>query len=366
MVFGDRFNYPVIDESMCNNCGKCQKACPSLYLTHDVKPDIQGVGLSRDYKYFLIHHSDTTLRHDAASGGFVTGIISYLIEKGLADGGIVAKGSPDNALESISFIARNKEELLSSRGSRYAPVSNCTPIKDILKLDGRYIFMGKPCEVDAVNRLIKVYPDLQEKIILKISFICAGTAARSSTKLFIKRYLPDIDLKSIGRITYRGGGWPGFFRVYDRNNSLILKRDLIGDELDNLVPRDHLLRCNLCMDQWGMAGDISVSDPWCKEFVETETEGRTAIVVRSEHALDYIKSAVTDKVMIADEIQMENIQLYQNDIVVNSAKRKSWMSAYALFFLAKIRYPFSAVRYKGKGFKSVLRAKSNKHYFQNE
>ncbi len=366
IIFGKRFNYPSIDMNKCTNCGKCRKACPSYYLVSGVVPDRKGEGLKADYNYYLIHHNDENIRLDAASGGFISGMMIFLMESGITNGGIVARTGKINPIESISFIARTREEILDSRGSRYAPVSNCTPLRDVLKEKGKYVMIGKPCEIDALDRLIKIFPELDDKIALKISFICAGSAARESTRLFILRYLPDIDFNTVGKISYRGGGWPGFFRVFDKQGNIILKRDLLGDELDHLVPRDHYLRCHLCLDQWGQYGDISCSDPWCQEFIDNETKGRSCIVIRTRRGLDFVNDAIEKKIMTADKIAMQDCMQYQNDIVVNSEKRKSWMSAYSLFFLKKIKYPISAFKYKGKGFKTVFKAMCNSNYFEEE
>lgn len=359
MVYGKRFNFPEINNE-CIHCGKCLDVCPSSYLLEKPFPELQTDGLSEGYSYFLIHSTDDNIRIDSGSGGFATGLIIYLLKKKIINGAIVCKSDPEDPLKSISFIATTPEESLESRASRYTPVSSCIPLKNILEKKGKYIFVGKPCEIDALNKLINKIPELEEKIFLKIGPICAGTASRLSTKNFLDRYKVDID--HLTRIAYRGNGWPGTFRGYGKEGVLI-ERELIGDELKHLVPKDHYLRCHLCTDPWASYADISISDPWRADMLRKEKKGRTAIIVRNKGALKIIRNAISENIFAADNITKEDILVFQSNIVQNIPLKKAWLSSYFLIFRRKIVFFGSLFKFRKNGFKTSFKIKRSKKYY---
>ena len=191
MVYGKRFNYPKIDEQNCTNCGKCLKVCPSEFLLRGSEPEYSRFTEKEDLKSYLIYSADDNVRIDASSGGFITGMILHLMKKGLADGGVVAKSQGQEPWIARSIVATSKQELLDSRASKYAPVSNCAALKDVLEKPGQYVFVGTPCMVEGLRKLQKYNSVLKERIVLAIGFVCAGMASRLSTLAFLKRFQVD-------------------------------------------------------------------------------------------------------------------------------------------------------------------------------
>ena len=103
-----------------------------------------------------------------------------------------------------SFIAMTREELLSARASKYAPVSSCVTLKEALEEPGRYVFVGTPCMIEGLKKIQEIMPEMKEKIVLAIGLVCAGMASRQSTIAYLQRYVVNLDRAY--KIVYRGSG----------------------------------------------------------------------------------------------------------------------------------------------------------------
>jgi coenzyme F420 hydrogenase subunit beta len=367
-IYGKRYNYPKIDSEQCVECGKCLKVCPSTFLLSGTVPGFVDEPLQASYDCYLIHSRDDDIRLDASSGGFITGMILHLMDKGLADGGIVARCEGEQALVAGSFIATDRKSLLSARASKYAPVSSCVVLSEVVKRPGRYVFVGTPCMIEALTKLQKVLPELEERIVLKIGLVCAGMASRLSTRAYIEE-AGGVNLADVRRVCYRGNGWPGRFRVFGEGDRLLMDRPLLGGSLVHVVPRDHYLRCWNCLDHWARCADIAVSDPWTDEMVRTERKGRSAIMVRTERGKEAVASAVDSGDMIADSITVKDMLGYNKHLVIDSEHpRHAWMTLYQLIFFGRLRNPVcifrSLLRRQGIGLLTSLKARLSENYYE--
>lgn len=366
-VYGQRYNFPKIDLNKCLDCGKCLKVCPSAFLLKGTDPGFIDEPTKKSYECFLIHAKNDQIRLDAASGGFITGIILHLMDKDFVDGAIVARCEDKHPLVAESFIAVDKAAILSARGSKYAPVSNCTVLREILERPGRYIFVGTPCMIEGLTRLQKLLPELKQRIVLSIGFVCAGMASRLATRAYIEKD-GGVNIGNVRRICYRGNGWPGRFRVFGENDKILMNRPLIGGSLTHVVGHDHYLRCENCLDHFAYYADIVVSDPWTEEMIKSERKGWSAIMVRSERGQKAVASAIESGNLIADRISVENMVAYNKHLAINSHHTSHcWMAVYQLFFSRRLRYLRPVLKCflqkKRIGLRTTIKALFNKKYY---
>lgn len=366
-IYGKRFNFPKINEDKCCNCRKCLEVCPSAFLLNGIAPEYQDDLTKKSFDCFLVHSDNNKLRVDAASGGFITGLIQHLMKNGLADGGVVTRCEGDNPIVAESFIAADIEEVFSARGSKYAPVSSCTALKKVLERPGRYVFVGTPCMVEGLTKLQKQLPKLKKRIVLTISFVCAGMASRLATRNYIENE-GKVNLMDARRISYRGGGWPGRFRVFGKNSNLLMDRPLIGGSLEKVVGIDHYLRCENCLDHWAHFADITVSDPWTDEMVKNETCGWSAIMIRTERGKKAVNSAIKNGSLIPKSTTMSEMIGYNKHLFIDSKhNRHSWMALFQLLFLKRKKFmlPLLLRLLKGKlvGARTTTIALLKKEYY---
>ena len=366
-VYGARFNFPSVDEEACRSCGKCLKVCPSEFLMRGTDSGFEEPPFDSSHECYVVHSTDNQIRLDGASGGFVTGIVWHMIRTGSVDGGVVARCQGEDALIARSFTARDRDGLLSAQGSKYAPVSSCTSIREILETPGRYVFVGTPCMIQAATQMERVLPNLKERIVLKIGFVCAGMASRLSTRAYIEKD-GGVSLRDVRRIVYRGSGWPGRFRVFGEGNRLLMDRPLIGGSLEHLVGRDHYLRCWNCLDHWSHFADIVVSDPWNQEMVENETVGWSAVMVRTERGRNAVASAINAGDLISKRITLAEMLRYNSHLLLGPQhERVSWMAWYQVLFFRRLAYLLplfrGLLRGKARGFRTTWKARMEARYY---
>ena len=120
---------PRVDQAICNQCGICFQVCPGHSVDFDQlnmsifgkKPE--NTVLGHFINCYTGYATDFDIRYNAASGGLVSAMLIYALEKGLIDGALVTGMSKINPLEPEPFIARTREEVISASKSKYFPVT---------------------------------------------------------------------------------------------------------------------------------------------------------------------------------------------------------------------------------------------------
>ena len=198
--------------------------------------------------------------------------------------------------------------------------------------------------IEGLTKLESVRPILRERIVLTIGLVCAGMASRQSTR----RYIEDnggVNIRDAYRIQYRGGGWPGRFRVFDREGNMIMDRPLIGGSLTHVVGVDHYLRCENCLDHWGRHADLVVSDPWKPEMVKNEKSGWSAVMVRTRRGQKAIDAVKDDTGLVYEPIKLDEFLAYNKHLFVDqSHSRHGWMALYQIVFNGRWRYLWPVLR----------------------
>ena len=157
------FFYPVISLEQCVNCGLCEKICPMINdkaNTSDEKGTIQ-IG---------IQNRNLKKRMESTAGGAFSLIAEYVLE----NHGYVYGAGWDNGVV-IHKETRNTEELKELRGSKYVQSNlNNTfyKIKEKLKSGELVLFVGTPCQVNALKRVVGNH----EKLIC-IDLLCLGVSS---------------------------------------------------------------------------------------------------------------------------------------------------------------------------------------------
>lgn len=153
------FLYPKVDESLCIDCGLCEKVCPVLNQRNVREP----------LEVFAAKNPNNEIRCKSSSGG----IFTMLAERTIDNGGVVFGVGFDKNWEVEHQYTETKEGLAAFRGSKYVQSRIGETFKQaeaFLKLGREVLFSGTPCQIAGFKLfLCKEYDNL-----LTVDFICHG------------------------------------------------------------------------------------------------------------------------------------------------------------------------------------------------
>ena len=289
MVLQERegFYIPRINEEKCIGCGTCYKVCAGhavdfKALSRDVFGKVpEDVLIGHYQSCYLGHATDDDLRYNAASGGVITALLLFALDKGIIDGALVVRMKKDRPLEPEPFIARTRKEIIEASKSKYCPVSANIALKEILnsKEGERFAVVGLPCHIQGVRKAENVNKKLREKIVLHIGIFCSHSDTFWQTEFLLSKL--GLKEEDIARIDYRGEGWPGRMSLLLKDGRKVSVPFSEAISLHNLWIHA-LPRCLLCCDPTSELADISCGDPWLPEVLANEKTGKSIIISRTE------------------------------------------------------------------------------------
>lgn len=296
---------PVLDKNKCIDCGRCVKACPGVGVNLKEAGDnlfasmstVHDNILGRYSSCFTGYSNDEKLRYHAASGGMLSQFLIWLLENDKIDGAVVTRFDKDAPLKVNTFIARNKEEILSAKSSKYAPVSHHETAQLIKDADGsRYVIIGVPCHIDGFRKLMSIDKKLREKIVGLFGIYCSGTRTFGFTEYVMKER--GLNLDKLDYLAYRDNGCLG---------GLVAKGEGI-DYYEDYQSYCHPLRtiffprrCLLCADHFAELADLSFGDIHVKPYSEDKI-GINSIIVRNSSWGHLLKQAAADGAITLNEL----------------------------------------------------------------
>ena len=155
------FLYPQVDESVCTECGLCEKVCPILSPQEKIAPlSVLGAKNCNEQE-----------RMDSSSGGVFLPLAREVINKG----GVVFGAVYDEAWEVHHVYTETIEGVYPMMGSKYlqSRIENTYREAEAFLKQGREVmFVGSPCQIAGLHGYLrhKDYPNL-----LSVDFLCHGT-----------------------------------------------------------------------------------------------------------------------------------------------------------------------------------------------
>ncbi|MEM2144620.1 MAG: Coenzyme F420 hydrogenase/dehydrogenase, beta subunit C-terminal domain [Candidatus Jordarchaeaceae archaeon] len=331
---------PKVDKEKCADCGICVKCCPghtvdlqklnSYLFGKQPKDSLLGNYLSS----FIGHSNDILVCSASSSGGTVTQLLIFALDKGLIDGALVTRMKKNSPLEPEPFIARSKEEIISASKSKYCPVPLNMSLKEIINGKGVYAVVGLPCHIHGIRLAEATISGLKEKIVLHIGLMCSHTVNFCGTEFLLRKF--GLIPKDVNLIAYRGHGWPGSMSIHLKNGRS-LQRQFIRDwnaywnvfSCFFFTP----LRCMMCPDQSNEFSDISVGDAWLSELKHCK-QGESIIIARTKESDALLRLMQSSTAISLREISPHKIhesQAFSLDFKKNRiAKRLNFLKKYGI------------------------------------
>jgi len=280
------FTYPKINYDRCSRCKRCYNVCP-VNLKENLSKCILGNILNSFVGYATIKED----RFLASSGGIVTAIVKWALEKEVVEAVICVQASAKSFWQAEFSVISHPSEIYRIRTSRYIPVSLESAFED-LELLKRYKtlgFIGLGCHIRALHNLKKILN--LKNIHFTIGLICKQTKDKRYVD-YILRIL-NVDIKEISEFFYRTDGYPGKSTITLKNG---LKKEYPYSKLGFLWSNFYFspLGCFFCTDPLAEYADIVVGDAWLKEFKD-ERMGISLVFSRTHKGDTIIKQAFFER-----------------------------------------------------------------------
>lgn len=293
---------PRIDAKGCSSCGECLKACPGYETSHGINLEIfrdkiqYRNGYLRDHlagwgpiiEVWEGYAADPDLRTKGSSGGVVSAIAAYCMEKEGMTGVLHTGMYEETPWRNRTVLSRSRADLKKRTGSRYSPASPCDGLKEMESAPSPCVFIGKPCDVVGLRKCQTLRQGLDQKVGLAIGFFCAGTPASLGILELLKQ--KNIDLDRIEEVRFRGNGWPGLFTVRLKGeNEPVCEIPYL--ESWGFLQRYRPYRCYQCPDGTGEFADIACGDPWYRDIQSGES-GYSLVLIRTERGKEILQGVI--------------------------------------------------------------------------
>lgn len=275
----DGFRFPVVDESLCVNCGKCNAVCPIEKVSS--KPKIFAYAARSKQKEML----------DEASSGGVFGAIAECI---LKKNGVVYGCAFSQQFEAKHIRVDSIDDLHLLFGSKYVQSDvdkSYNLIKKDLEADKWVVFSGTPCQVAGLRHYLG---NEYEKLVL-VDLVCHGVPSQA----YFDKYRKWLEEREGGRLldyqfrSKKNHGWSlaGEYTIIKENGNKKKKKLFYFDHyyyhyfLESSIYRECCYSCKYA--NLNRVGDFSLGDLWGAERLQLDfdiSRGCSLLLVNTDKA----------------------------------------------------------------------------------
>lgn len=305
-------NHPELNGA-CTECGLCLRCCPGgdvnfpelskhlFGVEHDAH-DLQGY----TEKLLVAHPTNTQVRYAGASGGLVTGLLLYMLEKAEIDGALVVTMDPEKPYRTKGVIATTPEQILDAAQSKYCLTPSMEVLGQLRRQKGKFAVVALPCQIHGLRKLEEADRKLAGKIACILGLYCNCNLKPNGHIEAIQAC--NITLDEVARFDFRGGGWPGGFFVTRKDGSQIPLSPINIKNVMNVMFRLFgARRCYLCPDALAEYADLSFGDFWAFDYDDqlAKLERCTLVSQRTERGMALLRKAQNDGAITIHELPKE-------------------------------------------------------------
>ena len=290
------FIKPLVDYSICSNCGLCVTKCPAIHPTY----------INWETPKCYAAYADEEERTDSTSGGIFRLLAEYIIE----NGGVVfgAAYTDDFCVEHIAI--KRKEDLHTICHTKYVQSdtnSSFSAVKKLLEKGTLVLFSGCPCQIAGLKAVLgknyellytvdilcmqvppaplfsrylkETYGDISNLIDVKFRDKSEGWEAKNLT-VTTKKKVDSIDDYPLGWLTESKTEYYESKVVYHRN----VRYDAYLKIFYNKLTMNSVC-ANCQFATFPRQGDISLGDFWgiYKHDQEFDNQGTNLVLVNNQH-----------------------------------------------------------------------------------
>lgn len=225
--------------------------------------------------YYIGYSCNSGERHKASSGGIGTLIIRHLLTT--PDYGTAMTFVFDKS--QCAFVPKliYRFDEYNNVGSIYQDTDNVGFVRDnIDKIKDGIVVTCMPCQVNAIRTLLNRH-HIKSFII---SFCCSGQTVVEGTWLYYK--FLGINKNEVTNLQYRGNGWPSGIQITLADGTKIYHNNWTKPwSTIHLSEFYRPRRCLKCKLDTSYTADISLADPWLKQYLAEEKEGQTLFLINT-------------------------------------------------------------------------------------
>ena len=222
------------------------------------------------------HAADREIRFTGASGGVITALALYSLEKEAMHGVLRIGNHPQDALRNRTRLSRSRAEAVKRQLALRPSFSLRQPVPD--RVGACPVRVYRPA--GGSHRAAQggqLHPRWAKKWGWRFLF-CAGWPANPGTFDLLKKM--GVKPDEVQDLRYRGRGWPGLFSATLKGQSK-LALQMSYQESWGFVQAYRPFSTHLAPDGTGEDADIACGDPWYREIAGDEP-GSSLVLVRTE------------------------------------------------------------------------------------
>lgn len=297
--------YPtIVDKLNEDKVNLIWEACSGKYFNFIKYQRLFYEGVSNFHVYTgsyerigVSYSTNPKIRANGASGGVISTILIYLLEKGYIQGVVTLRMNPKKPWLNEPIIATTRKEILDSSQSKYCISSVNEILPDLESFKGDLAYVGLPPQVQSIRKLQAIKHPSVENIKYIFGPFYGNTLHFSSVISLLRTY-GEKDYRQISKLYFRYGEWPGNMRIEMKNGRII---ELKKFHANYLIPFHILKNSLLCTDLTNEFTDISGGDAWAPVY-EERGKGFSLIIIRTKQGDDLIRRMVDDDYLTFNQI----------------------------------------------------------------
>lgn len=265
-------------------------------------------------KYYIGHTTDEQERYKASSGGIGSALICYLLSLPEFGTSLTFIFNQEKCCYEPKLIHSANE--INVCGSVYQDIDIPKFINEhIHEIKGGMVVSCMPCQVSAIRNILN-----KAKIPnFIISLVCSGQTTVEGTWCYYK--FLGIHKEDIVNMQYRGNGWPSGIQLWLKNGRKVYHDNYTEPWVT--IHQSNLFRpkrCFFCKRDTNYNADISLADPWLKEYRESDKIGHTLFVVHSDKGLQVIERMRADGLVAYKESDYDSYSIAQKPNVQKATR----------------------------------------------
>lgn len=313
MRFDDEgFEYPIINQDACVDCGLCQNVCP--VIQYDKRQTLRAANNDAQIGY-AARNKNYTQRLISSSGSIFPPIAEWILE----NNGIVVGAVYDSQFNVVHQIIDSIDGIRDIQGSKYlqCKADNTTfkRIREELKTGRMVLYSGMACQVEGLKSFLrKEYENLYT-----IDLICMGIPSPVVWQKYLKAYFNGEFIQYIN-FKEKSVGWNSFCFYVKTDKRVFKERGMENLYLQSMFRswnmRPSCFQCPFKKDK--RISDFTLADCWgANKLVPSidDNKGLSSVIVHSTKG-QRLWNALSDKIesieISIDDIAAGNLNLIQN------------------------------------------------------